>query len=115
MDFALTFGSQSIIGKLGMLVAVATLGMALICAVNPDERRRALMRPLTLATIFAGLCTFIAGLANMLLGIGATGEMSAGAWRSVATGGAEVLMPLLVAFGCLTVAWLLIAVGLRRG
>jgi hypothetical protein len=98
-----------------MLVAFATLGMALICAVKPNERRLALMRPLTLATIFAGLCTFVAGLSGMLLGIGVTGEMSAGAWRKVAMGGAETLMPLLVAFGCLTVSWLLIAVGLRRG
>lgn len=115
MGFELGFGSQSIIGKLGMLVAFATLGMALICAVKPDERRLALMRPLTLATIFAGLCTFTAGLASMLLGLGAAGEMSAVAWHNVAMGGAETMMPLLVAFGCLTVSWLLIAVGLRRG
>ena len=115
MGFELGFGSQAIVGKLGMLVAFGTLGVAIICALKPDERRLALMRPLTLATIFAGLCSFAAGVASVLLGISATGEMSAVAWRNVAAGGAETMMPLLVAFGCLTISWLLIAVGLRRG
>lgn len=111
----LGFGAQGIVGKLGMLIGLAPLGMAVICAVRPNEHRLALMRPLTLATIFAGLCSFVAGLANMLNGIGATGDLTAVDWRAVAMGGAETLVPLLVSFGCLTISWLLIAVGLRRG
>ena len=115
MGFELTFGSQSIVGKLGMLIGLAPLGMALVCAVKPTEGRLALMRPLTLATIFGALCTFVAGLVNLLFGIGYSGEMSAGTWKNVAMGAAETLVPLFIAFGCLTVSWLLIAVGLRRG
>ena len=115
MGLELAFGSQSIVGKLGMLIGLAPLGLALICAMRPTEGRLALMRPLTLATIFAGLCSFVAGLANVLVGIGSSGEMSAATWRNVALGGAETLIPLFIAFGCLTVSWLLVAVGLRRG
>ena len=114
MGFEVSFGSQGVVGKLGMLIGLAPLGMALICAVRPTEGRLALMRPLTLATIFAALCSFVAGLANMLVGIGHNSDISAVAWRNVALGGAETLIPLLVAFGCLTVAWLLMTVALRR-
>ena len=114
MGFEIAFGAQSILAKLGILVALGPLGMAILCAVRPDERRLALMRPLTLATIFAGLCSFTIGVANMLHGIAATGELTPGAWRAVASGGAETVVPLVIAFGCLTVSWLLVAVSLRR-
>ena len=115
MGFELTFGSQSILGKLGMLIGLAPLGVAIIYAVRPTEGRLALMRPLTLATIFAGLCTFVAGVANILAAVSTAGNMSDAEWQQVALGAAETLVPLIVAFGCLTVSDLLIAVGLRRG
>jgi hypothetical protein len=34
--------------------------------------------------------------------------------RLVAPGAAEALVPLFLAFGCLTAAWLCVALGLRR-
>ena len=114
MGFDMAFGEQSILGKLGLVVALAPLGVALLCAVKPTERRLALMRPLTLATIFAALCSFTIGVANMLHGLAATGDMTQVAWQAVAAGGAETIVPLIVAFGCLTVSWLLVALGLRR-
>lgn len=114
MSFEMLFGIPSVVATLGMLVALATLGMAVVCAVKPDERRLSLMRPLTLATIFAALCSFAVGLANMLQALGASGEMTSVAWGNVAYGAAETLIPVVTAFGLLTVAWLLVAIGLRR-
>lgn len=99
-------------GVLGMVVAVATVAMAASYAIRPSERRLALMRPLSLATIFAALFSFTAGLAMVLDGLSATtGPV---VWSRVAAGAAESLVPLFGAFGSLTVAWVLVALGFRR-
>jgi hypothetical protein len=115
MGLGMLVNTPSVVAALGMVVAVATVGMGIACAVKPDERRLALMRPLTLATIFAALCTFTVGLANILQGIGHTSTMTAVSWGMVALGASESLIPLFTGFASLTVAWLLVAVGLRRG
>lgn len=106
-------GNLGGMGVLGMLVAIATVAMAAAYAIRPNERRLALMRPLSLATIFAALFSFTAGLAVILDGISATGAANVG-WPRVAAGAAESLVPLFGAFGSLTVAWVLVAIGFRR-
>ena len=54
----------------------------------------------------------MSGFVNVLRMIGvSTGPVD---WKIVAIGSAEALVPLFVAFGCLTVAWLCAAFGLRR-
>jgi hypothetical protein len=45
----------------GMLVALLPMGIAIAYAVKPRERLLALMRPLSLATIFAALHTLVFG------------------------------------------------------
>ena len=108
------FGNVGIVGKLGMLVSVAPVGMALLYAVKPNEQRLALMRPLSLAALFGGLSTFAVGIASVLQGISDTGPFTVDSWRPIAAGAAETTIGLFVVFGCLTVAWLLVTVGLRR-
>ena len=115
MSFEDLWGTLGIAAKLGVLIALTTVAVGVACAVRPDERRLALMRPLSLATIFAALCTFSGGAASILKGIANTGAMNEQAWQRVARGTAEGFMPLFIAFGCLTVAWILVATGLRRG
>jgi hypothetical protein len=115
MSLGEMWGVLSIAGKLGMLIAVVTVGFGAACAVRRDERWLALMRPLSLATIFAALATFSGGAMGILRGIAATGTMTEVSWQHVAAGAAENFIPLFVAFGCLTVAWVLVATGLRRG
>jgi hypothetical protein len=115
MSFEDLWGTLGIAAKLGVLIALTTVGFGVACAIRPDERRLALMRPLSLATIFAALCTFSGGAASILKGIASTGALNEQAWRRVAQGTAEGFMPLFIAFGCLTVAWILVATGLRRG
>jgi hypothetical protein len=95
-----------------LIVVVAPMVMGVIYAIGPTEARLALMRPLSLAGIFAGLCGFCSGAINILVGIATTPD--AIAYRTVAPGLAEALVPLFVGFVCLTVAWLAVAVGLRR-
>lgn len=113
--FASLWHTPSGIGILGTLVAIATVAVGFACAVRPDERRLALMRPLSLATIFAALCTFSVGIATILTGIGNSGDLSASSWRAISRGAAETFVPIFAAFGCLTVAWVLVAIGIRKG
>ena len=105
---------SSILGLLGLLVSLATVGMAAAYAVKPNERTLALMRPLSLAAIFGGLSSFVVGIASVLRGISATQALTADSWRLIASGAAETVIALFVAFGCLTIAWLLVTLGLWR-
>lgn len=106
--------TSSVVGLLGVLVSLAALAMAFAYAIRPNERRLALMRPLSLAAIFGGLSMFTLGLTNVLVGIAATSSPTAETWRASAAGAAESMVGLFVAFGCLTLAWLLITLGQQR-
>jgi hypothetical protein len=114
MDFAAILRNSSIVALMCMLVPVSTIGVAIVYARRPDERRLAFMRPLSLASIFAALCAFTVGVVTILHGIAATQTLSPQSWRNIALGTSETFVPLFVAFGCLTVAWLVVALGMRR-
>ena len=103
----------SMLGLLGLTVSVASVGLALLYAVRPTESRLTLMRPVSLAAIFGGLTSFLVGLTTILVGVANTASLSIG-WGQVAAGVAESLVALVVTFGCLTIAWLLVALGLQR-
>jgi|SoiMethySBSTD1v2_1073268.scaffolds.fasta_scaffold212570_2 hypothetical protein len=98
----------------GMLVALLPMGVAIAYAVKPRERLLALMRPLSLATIFAALHTLVFGLAAVVRHVPAARTPSGYNVDWIAHGMTETLTPVFVAFGCLTVAWLFVALGLRR-
>lgn len=97
-----------------LAIAFVPLGMAVVYVVRPTERRLALMRPFSLAGIFAALAGGALGLLNVLRGIGMTPERFADSYRRMAIGASESLVPMFVGFSCLTVAWLLVAVGMSR-
>ena len=105
-------GNAGIVARLSMLVSTFPLGAGLAYVLRPSEQRLALMRPVSLAGLFAALTGTVTGAINVLRGI----WMSQGPvdWDVVAVGSAEALVTLLLAFGCLTVAWLCVAAGLRR-
>lgn len=105
-------GDASLMGKLGMVVAVATMACAGAYAIRPSELRLSLIRPLSLATIFAALFSFTIAMASLLTAISHSGPSVD--WRLVAGGAAQTLAPLFGAFGCLTVVWILVAIGFRR-
>ena len=103
-----------IFAVLTILIAFAPLLMAVTYVIRPTERNLALMRPVSLAGLFGALCGVVIGFITILRGIGITGEMTPHAWSSVAIGFSEALVPVFVCFGCLTIAWLLVALGMRR-
>lgn len=102
----------SIAGLLSLAVGLLPLPFAVAYAIRPTEPRLALMRPLSLASIFAGLSGSLLGAINVLRMIWVRQPpLETGVW---AVGTAEALVPLLVAFGSVTVVWLCTALGLRR-
>jgi len=101
-----------IVALLSLIIALLPLAAGIAYAVRPTEARLAVMRPISLAGMFAGVAGFLAGVINVLRAM----------WTSdtpvpsglLAAGLAESIVPLFVASGCLTVAWLCAAFGLRR-
>jgi len=104
--------NASIVALLTMIVAVLPLGAGVAYAIRPTEQRLALMRPVSLAGIFAGLCGLLSGAVNILRAIGVSETPVTPSFVAIAS--AEALVPLFIALGCLTVAWLCVALGLRR-
>ena len=104
--------NASIVALVSMFMGVVPLGMGIVYAIWPSEQRLALMRPLSLATIFAALSGSVLGVLNVFrsMGIGETPDWS----RVSAIGLSESLVPIFFGFGCLTAAWLCVALGLGR-
>jgi hypothetical protein len=50
----------------------------------------------------------------VLLGFGIRGESTLQSYRVMAIGASESLVPMFVGFACLSVAWLLVGVGMIR-
>lgn len=102
----------SIVALVSMFMGLVPLAMGIVYAIWPSEQRLALMRPLSLATIFAAISGTMLGLLNVLRGIGVADTLAF--TRVSAIGLAESLVPVFFGFGCLTVAWLCVALGLWR-
>lgn len=102
--------NAGIFALLSMAVSLAPLVMGITYAIWPSEARLALMRPFSLAGIFAALTGFCLGAINVLVGFHASAVDN----RTWMVGLSEALVSLFVGFGCLTVAWLCVALGMRR-
>ena len=108
-----------LLGRLGvvalgtMLTSLLPLIGAVAYVIRPTERRLLLMRPLSLAAVFAAISGFASSAAIVLRGLAATGGKPEHP-GAVLMGLAESWVPVHVAFGFLAVAWLLTAAGMMR-
>ena len=107
-----TLANAGIMALASMFVGILPLTMGIVYAIWPTEQRLTLMRTLSLATVFAAVAGVALGFVNELRFIsrGQTATFS----PQVAMGLAEGLVPLFFSFGCLTVAWLCVTLGLWR-
>lgn len=103
----------SLFALLTLIVDFVPLVMAVVYVVRPTERHLALMRPLSLAGLFAALAGGVLGFINVLRFVW-TREMTAETYRVMSIGAAESLVTMFVGFAALSVAWLLVAVGMGR-
>jgi hypothetical protein len=99
---------------LTLFVGLVPLGVAILYAWRPAERWLALMRPLSLAAIFAALGSLMSGVMVILRGIAATSGFTIDVWSRIAMGVNEAIAPMFIIFACQTLAWLLVAAGMRR-
>jgi hypothetical protein len=109
-----TLRQASLFALLTLVLDFVPLVIAIAYVIRPSEQRLALVRPLFLAGFFAGATGTTLGFLNLLVGIGTTQDLTLEVLRRTAIGAAESLVPLIVGFGCLTVAWLLVAAGMAR-
>jgi hypothetical protein len=103
----------SLFALLTLILDFVPLVMAAVYVIRPTEPHLALMRPLSLAGLFAALSGGVLGFINVLR-FAWTREMTAETYRVMAVGAAESLVSMFVGFACLTVAWLLVAIGMGR-
>jgi hypothetical protein len=98
--------------KVFMLIGVVPLALAVVYAIWPTEHRLMLMRPLSLAGIFASISSTVLGVLNVFLYMSRSEPPT---FSHVAVLGlSEALFPTFLGFGLLTAAWLLVAIGLWR-
>jgi hypothetical protein len=105
------FSNMGIAALIDILVSTLPMLAGAAYLLRPNEQRLALMRPVSLAGIFAGLSGSSLGAINTLRGLWMEPPRDA---RITAIASAESLVPLFVAFSCLMIAWLCVAVGMRR-
>jgi hypothetical protein len=106
--------NAGIVSVLTMLVSMAPLVAGIAFALWPSEQRLALMRPLSLAGIFSAIANVFLGLTNSLVGIASPRRGAVPGTEHVAHMLAETMAPPFVAFACLTLAWLCVAIGMRK-
>jgi len=105
--------NASLFARLTLLLGVRRIIIKKMYAIRPTEQHLALMRPLSLAGLFAAISGTLSGFINVLQVFwtrGATAET----YRVMAIGAAESLVSVLLGFACLTVAWLVVAIGMGR-
>jgi hypothetical protein len=101
----------SLASLLAMLVSMTPMVVGLLYALRPNEHKLALMRPLSLAGIFAAAANLFLGLTNALMY--ASRMESAQPPRAGVAAMVLGVMP-FIAFACLTIGWLGVAIGMRR-
>ena len=113
MDLVEMFNQSGFFAKLSLLVGFGPLGLAIAYVLRPAERKLALIRPVSLAAIFAAICGLLAGLIAIATGIAATLPEPVHLGR-VFAGLSEALVVPFVNFGLLSTSWLLVAIGMMR-
>ena len=106
-------GRMGILALGTMLTSLLPLIVAGAYFVRPTERLLLLMRPLTLAAVFAAISGFASGAAIILRGLSVV-DGKPPHLGHLLMGMAEHWVPVHVVFGALTAAWLLIAAGTMR-
>jgi hypothetical protein len=101
-----------IMAILGVLTCVVPMVLGAWFAFRPGERLLALMRPLTLAAVFAAVSNTMLGLVNTLHYVSLRSEPVSTQLLSAQL--AETLAVPFLSFGCLAAAWVGIAVGMRK-
>src|SRR5262245_13677212 len=103
-----------IVALFGIFVGLIPLFVAVSYMFRPTDRTLALMRPLTLATVFAGLNTLFSGFAAAFRNLPRHKTPDGYELDWLMYGLAETVTPMFVACGFLAAAWRSVASGRER-
>lgn len=109
------FGGASFASLLGLLICTVPMVAGGWFAFRPSERLLSLMRPLTLGAVFSALCNFVLAIANGFVAISMMSGLDLPGVRVVGAVFMEGLAPVVASFAALAVAWLFVAIGMRKG
>ena len=108
-----SLGYLSVFALLTMAVSIVAFGLSVAYVFRPTEQKLALMRPVSLATIFATVSGVFGGWIALLSSLPWTpggdppvADLLRGLGESLTVG--------FVSFGLLAAAWMLVAVGMFR-
>jgi len=107
------FAQISVFAKLTMAVAIVAFGLAVAYVFRPTEQKLVLMRPVSLAAIFATVSGVFGGWIALLSSLPWTpgGQLPV---ADLLRGLGESLTVGFVSFGLLAAAWMLVAFGMQR-
>ena len=114
MELHELFTQSSVAGKLALLISASPMMLGVAFALRPNERWLALMRPLSLAGIFAAIANLFLGLANSLHWVASRNALDGQSLRFLTAGLSEAVVFPFASFAFLTVAWLGVTIGMRR-
>ncbi len=99
-----------------LVLGLLTVAMAISFLMKPTEVKLGFIRPLSIATTYASIVGFVCGLAITLYNISweLEGGKSAASTAHFVAGISEALVPSIVGFSLLTVAWVAVALGMRK-
>jgi hypothetical protein len=99
-----------------LVLGGVTLGIAVSFVVRPAERKLAVLRPMSVSTLFLTLSGLFAGLAATMKAVTSVPEFadSPDLHKYVMIGLGESMCNAILGFSLLALAWLVIAVGMRR-
>lgn len=111
MEIFRIFSNMGPHALLCILISLLPMVAAASYLFKPTEQRLALMRPVSLAGIFASLSGTSLGAINTLRGLWLEPPRDG---RILAISTAESIVPVFVGFSVLMLAWLCVAIGMRR-
>ena len=111
MEIYRIFSNMGLHALLCILISLLPMAAGAAYLFKPTEQRLAMMRPISLAGIFAALSGTSLGAINTLRGLWLEPPRDG---RFLAVASAESIVPMFVGFSCLMLAWLCVAIGMRR-
>lgn len=95
---------------LGLLIAFTPTLAGIWFAIRPSERALSYMRPLTLAGLFAAFCTGALGAMSAAIQLSLHGLNQQALFGAIS----ELFAAIAVSCAFLTMAWICVAIGMRR-
>ena len=99
-----------------LVLGLVSVGVSVSFLLKPTEVKLGFIRPLSIATTYASIVGFVTGLAVTLTNI--SWELkdggSSGSSAIFLSGISEALISAIIGFSLLTVAWIAVALGMRK-